>query len=92
MDFLSHAFLKNAFSLSGAILILLAFSMIQLKIWQADQARYSWVNLLGGIFLFASAWMDMNYGFIFLELAWIVMSLYALVPRRHPNSGDISLN
>lgn len=74
-------FLIQVVSVIGAILILLAYALIQLKVWNSNQKRYSITNLLGALLLSSIAFIEKQYGFLLLESAWAVISFYALAGK-----------
>jgi hypothetical protein len=66
-------------SITGAVLILIAYTAHQLKKMNAHTVLYQMLNLLGGVCLFSTALVERQYGFILMEGAWSVLSLVGLV-------------
>jgi hypothetical protein len=68
-------------SLLGAMLILIAFALSQLGHADPKDPLYNLLNLVGSAILLVIAIRDVQAGFIVLESAWGLLSLYALVRR-----------
>ncbi|MEO8036832.1 MAG: hypothetical protein ABI837_20540 [Acidobacteriota bacterium] len=66
-------------SIAGAILILSAYAAHQLKRMHADTILYQGLNLVGGLFLFLTAVVSRQLGFMLMEGAWTVMSGMGLI-------------
>lgn len=71
----------QAVSLVGAVLILLAFALQQLGRWRPEDAAYLWFNFVGSAALTVVAWLERQWGFLLLEGAWALVSLYGLARR-----------
>lgn len=65
-------------SLLGAVVILGAYAALQSQKLQSETAAYQALNALGGALLCATAVAERQYGFILLEGAWTVLSLWGL--------------
>ncbi len=77
--------------LIGAALILLAYVAHQLHRMNPGGVLYNVLNLIGGMLLGYAAVVELQYGFIVLELVWSLVSLVALTRlyRRHtPAAGE----
>ncbi len=68
-------------SLLGAFLILIAYIALQMGRMQATDRSFSLLNFLGSALLTWVAVVDWRIGFIFLELAWALISLRGLFRR-----------
>ena len=68
-------------SVAGACLILLAFALLQLGRWRADQVIYLWANLVGAGLLSVVAWLEQQWGFLLLESVWTLVSGHSLLMR-----------
>lgn len=68
-------------SVAGACLILLAFALLQLGRWRADQPIYLWANMLGAGLLSVVAWLEQQWGFLLLESVWTLVSGHGLLRR-----------
>ena len=63
---------------SGAILILIAFSLSQFRVWDQDAYPYLVLNLAGAAVLGVDAFIEEQWGFVLLETVWVAVSLWAL--------------
>ena len=77
------ALLRQLASFVGALMILVAYVGHQLRWMDSRTAGYNWLNALGSAILAYIAFHPVQIGFIVLESAWVLVSLYALArPRR----------
>ncbi|HYE24190.1 MAG TPA: hypothetical protein VEG32_03225 [Clostridia bacterium] len=68
------------FQLLGAMLILVAYVAHQFKLMNPDKALYNVMNGLGSAILgFYAIWPRFQAGFVVLEVAWVAVSIFALV-------------
>ena len=74
--------LFQSIGILGACLILLAYVLLQQKILPAHSRRYLSMNFLGGTLLTIIAVHDRRIGFILVEGAWALISLWGLVRSR----------
>ena len=67
--------------IAGALAILAAFGLAQLRL--LDQHAYSYLvlNLGGAAVLAVAAYFESQWGFLLLESVWAVVSLAGLVAR-----------
>jgi hypothetical protein len=63
----------------GALLILAAFTAVQLNRMRPDSRLYLTLNLIGSIILAALAWLDSQWGFLLLEGVWAIVSAWGLM-------------
>jgi hypothetical protein len=69
-------------SVLGALLILSAFALLQRGVWGATGMPYLLFNLTGATALMVVAIWDRRVGFIILEAAWALVSVWSLAARR----------
>jgi hypothetical protein len=77
--------LNQLLSIAGAILILVAYTLLQAKRIPFDSLTYQIMNAVGGMFLCTAAVWLRQYGFILLEGVWTLISvvgLWRVVTRR----------
>jgi uncharacterized membrane protein len=63
----------------GAILILVAFTAVQLERMRPDSRLYLALNLAGSAILAVLALIGSQWGFVLLEGVWAVVSAWGLV-------------
>jgi hypothetical protein len=66
-------------SFLGALLILIAYVGHQLNWMDARKAAYNILNAIGSAILAYIAFHPFQVGFVVLEVAWVLISLYALL-------------
>ena len=59
----------------GALIVLIAFVLNQLKIWKDDYLIYDLFNFIGGALLVIYALILSSYPFIVLNFVWAALSL-----------------
>ena len=79
----------QAISILGALAILIAYAANQFGWTDASNLRYQLANLLGSGILTVIAVIEVQFGFILLEGAWTLMSLWGIVQilRGKPPEG-----
>lgn len=70
--------ITQSISVVGALLILLAFTLLQLRKVPSESYAYQIMNFGGGAALFYVALVESQIGFILLEGAWSVLSLIGI--------------
>ena len=65
-------------SVLGALAILTAFAGVTLEKFDASSLLYQVLNLLGAGLLFIVAVVEVQYGFILLEAAWALISIWGI--------------
>ena len=71
----------------GALLNMSAFALLHFELASSSALRYLVPNFLGSVVLSASAFVDRQWGFLMLELAWGLVTAHAIsgkwrTPRR----------
>lgn len=69
----------NIIGIFGDILILAAYSLLQLKKLRAETFAYSFLNLAGAALLLFSLYFAWNLPAAIIEGAWVVISFYGLI-------------
>ena len=69
----------------GALLVLSAFALLQLKRLTATSLPYLVLNAVGSAVLATDAALDGNWGFVMLNVVWCAVSVGSLL--RRPASG-----
>jgi membrane-bound ClpP family serine protease len=67
----------------GAILILVAFVLVQLGRLRTSAVSYLWLNLVGSAILAVLAALGSNWGFLLLEGVWAIVSAWSLWARAY---------
>ncbi|HEV7770338.1 MAG TPA: hypothetical protein VGO66_06735 [Solirubrobacterales bacterium] len=62
----------------GAMLILVAFTAVQLERMRPDSRLYLGLNLVGSVVLAVLAFLGSQWGFVLLESVWAVVSAWGL--------------
>lgn len=72
----------------GALLILTAFTAVQLDRMRPDSRVYLFLNLVGSVILAVLALIGSQWGFVLLEGVWAIVSAWGLTVamRRAPGS------
>ncbi len=70
--------LEQAVSITGALFVLGAFAAQRFRLLSADGWAYLLLNFFGGAMLCAVAISSEQLGFILLEGAWAIISLWGL--------------
>ena len=74
---------RQSASFLGAMLILIAYAGHQMGWMSARKASYNVLNAVGSAILGYIAFHPFQIGFVVLEVAWTLISIYALMrPQR----------
>ncbi len=68
----------NVVGVTGVILCLLAFLLLQLGKINAAKPLYSWLNLFGALGIIYSLFFDFNLASFLIEASWVLISLVGL--------------
>lgn len=71
--------LLQILSMVGALMVLVAYAMIQSGVWRELDTGYLALNIVGSLLLGLVAIADQRLGFIFLEFAWAGLGLVGVV-------------
>jgi hypothetical protein len=71
----------------GALLILAAFTAVQVERMRPDSRLYLALNLAGSAILAVLAVIGQQWGFVLLEGVWAIVSAWGLVST-YASSGD----
>ena len=71
--------MDQVLQLGGALLILVAFAGLQRGRLRPNEPVYLWLNLVGALVLTAAAILDLDWGFLMLEIVWATVSAWSLV-------------
>jgi hypothetical protein len=73
---------RQIVSFAGALLILVAYTGQQMNWMNARKPAYNMLNALGSAILAYIAFRPFQIGFVVLEVAWALISVYALIRPR----------
>jgi hypothetical protein len=65
----------------GALVILLAFVLAQLRVLDQHSFPYLALNLVGASVLAVLAYLERQWGFLLLEVVWAAVSAWSLLGR-----------
>lgn len=65
----------------GALLVLVCFLLAQVDLINPNAYRYLWPNLLGSTAMTVTAVIGHEWGFVFLEGTWALVSAWGLIQR-----------
>lgn len=66
---------------SAAVVVLVAYGLSLMGVWQVSSYRYLVFNLLGGAGLSAAAALSHQWGFVLLEGVWAAVAGWSIVIR-----------
>lgn len=73
--------MSQAVQIAGALIILVGYALAQLRVLDQHSYTYLGLNLGGAILLGVLAWIERQWGFFILEVAWAAISAVSLVGR-----------
>lgn len=65
----------------GAVLILVAYTLSQMRRLEQDSVLYLTLNFVGSALLGVLAWLGHQWGFLLLEGVWALVSAIGLIRR-----------
>ncbi len=71
----------------GALLILVAFTAVQMERMRPDSRLYLALNLAGSAVLAVLAFLGSQWGFVLLETVWAVVSAWGLAAALRTRSA-----
>jgi predicted membrane protein len=80
-------FLFNTVGMIGAILILIAFFLIQTDKIKSDDLSFPVLNSLGALFLLVSLLRFWNLASVFIEVCWIAIGVYGIIKNVKKRKG-----
>lgn len=72
-------FIYNIIGFFGDFFVLIAYSLLQFKKLKAESFLYSFLNLIGAIFLLFSLYYAWNLPAAIIEGTWVLISFYGLI-------------
>ena len=72
----------QAFSFVGAMMILVAYGGQQMKWMNPRSMLFNLLNIVGSAMLCYTAFYPFKLGFVVLEGAWVLISVYAMIRNR----------
>jgi len=70
--------LADIIGVSGAIIILVAYFLLQANKISSEDFLYSFLNLLGSLMILVSLFYEWNLASFVIEIAWIIISLIGI--------------
>lgn len=67
--------------IAGAVVILIAYGLAQLRRLDSHSYIYFWLNFIGSVILSVLAGIGRQWGFLLLEGVWAAISLGSIVAR-----------
>jgi 4a-hydroxytetrahydrobiopterin dehydratase len=71
--------IPNLIGLLGVSLILLAYVLLQVKIWKPDSLKFSFYNLIGSVCILFSLFFNWNLSSVVIEISWMIVSTYQII-------------
>ena len=79
--------MEHLLQLAGAVLILFAYVLSQLRVLDPGAWAYLWPNLIGSLALTADAWHGRQWGFFLLEGVWAIVTAWSMVGKARGRPG-----
>ena len=69
----------------GAIIVLVAYALLQAKKLESESFVYSFLNLIGALMILISLAYSWNLAAALMEIAWIIITLFGIVKTVFPS-------
>lgn len=70
--------IQDLFGIIGALLIIVAYLLLQLRRIAAENVWFSTSNAAGAALILLSLWFDFNLAAVIIETFWLLISLYGI--------------
>ena len=70
--------LYDVLGISGVVIILIAYLLLQIEKLSIQDWRYSASNALGAILILVSLFFSFNLASFIIEIAWLLISIFGL--------------
>lgn len=77
LGYLFHE-IANPIGIAGVILILIAYSLLQMGRMSQGNVAYSLLNVVGSLLILYSLYFYWNLASGIIEIAWLIISIYGL--------------
>jgi multisubunit Na+/H+ antiporter MnhB subunit len=82
--------LPDLIGIAGVILIVVAYTLLQLEKMDPKDLSFSVLNTLGALLIIVSLLFDWNLASFLMEFIWLIISLYGIVKYFKGNRGNTS--
>lgn len=80
--------IANPIGIVGVVLVLIAYTLLQIDRMSQDSIAYSLLNVIGSVLILYSLCYYWNLASGIIEIAWLIISIYGLCKsirlRKHP--------
>jgi hypothetical protein len=85
--------LSEALGWLGSVLYVVAYLLLSLKKFTADNKLYHFLNILGALGLIVNAFHWGNYPSVAVNFVWLVIALFAIIMaiRKKPDRADSAI-
>jgi multisubunit Na+/H+ antiporter MnhB subunit len=82
--------LPDLIGIAGVVLIVVAYTLLQLEKMDPKDLSFSVLNTLGALLIIVSLLFDWNLASFLMEFIWLIISLYGIVKYFKGNRGNAS--